>query len=365
MRVVFRVDASRRIGTGHMVRCLTLASVLRDRGAAVSFVSRPHEGHLLEAVTRAEFAVSVLPGPEASSSADEDGRFAWLGTSETDDAAQTVALLGKRRPDWLVVDHYAIDAGWESVVRPHVGKILAIDDLADRKHACDGLLDQNYSPEGRARYDGLVPADCRLLLGPGFALLRPEYHEYRRTQRTAVSPICRVFVFFGGTDAPGATKMALEALSTPGLAHMNLHVVVGANYSDRAELEDLAARRGNTIIEGPRPHLADLMARSHLAIGAGGTTTWERMSLGLPSIVVSLAENQRPLCQRLGEAGLIHYLGNVECVSREVIAAEVEALIGDEPRLAEMRAASMRLVDGMGAPRVADVMEGDGGGHED
>lgn len=352
MRVVFRVDASCRIGTGHVVRCMTLAAALREGGAEVSFISRAHEGHLLERLRSAGFKVSVLPAPIVAAPEGSEDYSAWLGVTQAVDAAQTVDRLDGPPPDWLVVDHYGLDIAWESALRPHVHCILVIDDLANRIHDCDALLDQNYAAGGAARYRDLAPENCRLLLGPEYALLRPEYRAFRMRPRPGGAKLERVFVFLGGTDHRGATRSVLEVLAEPSFRELVVHVVVGPNYADRASLDAVAARRGQTIVEGPRPHLAEAMWMADLGLGAGGTTTWERMCVGLPSLVVSVAENQRPACEALERDGLIMYLGSIDGFRLPGLRAALGALQREPERLEEYRASGRRVVDGLGASRI-------------
>lgn len=360
MKVVFRVDSSRLIGTGHLVRCMTLGATIRERGIAVEFIGRAHRGNLLDRLSVEGFAATVLPPPSAdreSASADHTVNYAdWLGVPQAEDADQTIEAIAGSVPDWLVVDHYGLGAKWEARLRPHVGRILAIDDLANRSHDCDVLLDQNYAFEPQSRYRGLVPPDCRLLVGPRYALLRPEYREYRMESRTRAGNARRLLVFLGGTDRYGVTLTALEALSAPELSHLEVDVVVGTNNADRPRIEELAARRARTFVQGPRPHLADLMSAADLAIGAGGATTWERMCLGLPSVVVSVAQNQQSCCEALCAAGLIEYLGEVPRVRGDDLHRALMALIDNPERLASLTAANLVEVDGLGTPRVADVV---------
>lgn len=169
MQIVFRVDSATQIGSGHLMRCLTLATALREKGATCAFVCRSHPNNLIALLRQKGFTVYELPqGTEPRSSDD-------LGVPLEVDAQQTQTLLEKLgQVDWLVVDHYGIDANWERFLRPWVKRIFVIDDLADRPHDCDVLLDQNYTHR-QDRYDGLVPAHCSLLLGPQYALLRSEF----------------------------------------------------------------------------------------------------------------------------------------------------------------------------------------------
>ncbi|MEX6780098.1 UDP-2,4-diacetamido-2,4,6-trideoxy-beta-L-altropyranose hydrolase, partial [Limnospira fusiformis] len=211
MKVIFRVDSSAQIGSGHLIRCRTLAEELRRRGAEVRFICREHRGNLIHLLSQAAFPVTVLPPPPQSSGEMEENYQAWLGVSAETDAQETLLALGGESADWLVVDHYGLDAVWERQLRPQVKQILVIDDLANRPHDCDVLLDQNYSQLGEQRYQGWVPHSCRLLLGPRYGLLRPEYPLYRQALSPHRGQVRRVLVFFGGTDSQNMTGKALEA----------------------------------------------------------------------------------------------------------------------------------------------------------
>ena len=355
MNVVIRTDASTRIGLGHLVRCRTLAAALRDQGATVRFICRAHPGHQIAALRPDGFDVTALPAPPDQEAADGD-YAAWLGVPQDQDAAETVGTLSAPRPDWLIVDHYGLDATWELALRPHVDRILVIDDLANRRHDGDLLLDQNYAPAGANRYQDLLPAGTRTLLGPAYALLRPEYALHRQTLRPRDGQVRRVLVFFGGTDSHNLSGRALSALSEPALAHLEVDLVIGANHPQREQLTVQAAARPGTRVHGPRPHLADLMAAADLAIGAGGATTWERCCLGLPSLVVSLADNQRPACAALAADGLIRYLGHADQVSAATLRAALVQALRDPAGLRAQASAASATVDGQGTQRVIDAL---------
>ena len=190
MRVVFRADASVTIGTGHVMRCLTLAEALRKAGAEVAFVCRELDGNLAGLIEARGFDVHVLPPLEPPTDP-----LTWTAAHWHEDAAQTASFL-KTRADWLVVDHFALEHRWEKEMREHANRLMVIDDLADRVHDCDLLLDQNYLQEP-ARYDTLVPAHCRKLLGPAYALLRDEFRRAReawpREDRSEVEAHLRLF----------------------------------------------------------------------------------------------------------------------------------------------------------------------------
>lgn len=358
MNIAIRTDASNRIGVGHLTRCRTLAESLRAHGAVVHFICRRHPGNQIQALQDEGYCVSALPKAPEQTAIDSD-YAAWLGVSQDQDAEETRAALqtnanhGKHDPvDWLIVDHYGLDEHWEQQLRPMARRILVIDDLANRAHDCDLLLDQNYSADMENRYDEKIPQQTVRLIGPEYALLRPEYAEWRHKRQHKVDQVRRVFVFFGGTDPNNLTGMTLSALSCPAFEGIAVDVVVGANNPNKEAIEAQAAAAPQITLHHPRPHLADLMAQADLAIGAGGTTTWERCCLGLPSLVISIAANQRPACEALASANMIEYLGHKDHIIEQAVLAAIEKLLSETALRNTLAEASAALVDGMGVERV-------------
>ncbi len=356
MRVAFRADASREIGTGHVMRCMTLATALRDRGADVSFVCREHPGHLCALLETRGFAVSRLPvAPSPSWNGAEPSHAGWLGASWPDDAAATHAALdeGKGAVDWLVVDHYALDHRWERELKARAAQIMVIDDLADRAHDCALILDQNLVPEMDGRYDGLVPESCGRLTGPQYALLQPEYAELHDRTPPRRGPVRRVLVYFGGADQANVTGRALSALGSLRVPHLAVDVVVRAGMT----LADFPEARVvcDVVLHDSLPSLAPLMAQADLSIGAAGGTTWERLCLGLPALVVSLAENQRSVASALHDRGLVRWLGDETQVTSAVIADALRAAV-DQGVDEQWSRRCRETVDGRGVSRVCAVL---------
>jgi len=342
MKVAIRADASTRMGSGHIRRCLALAQALRRHGATVTFVSRAWPGHQLHSLRREGFGVEELPPP------------ANPVLEQAADAFATIDRLKYTHPDWLVVDHYELDATWETALRLHVKRLMVIDDLANRPHDCDILLDQTLTDTpGEVRYRGLLPAQCATLFGPRFALLSEEYARYRRTARPQLDNIQRVLVSMGGSDLDDATGLAVRAMSERDLAGLELDVVVGANYPHRERLLGLASTRGRTTVRGPLPSLTEAMAGAHLAVGAGGSTSWERLCFGLPAVLVSIADNQAPSCRGLHAAGLAFYAGDAAALTPGTLAAVIRDAVSRLERLRRMSRDAWSTVDGLGAPRVA------------
>ncbi len=296
LKFAFRADASIDIGSGHVMRCLTLADKLRAQGAQTLFLCRNFPGHLHDIVEARGHALHRLPLPDTpcTPEAQAPAHAAWLGVAWQQDSEQCAAALAAwERPDWLIVDHYAIDRRWEQRLRKHGRKIMVIDDLADRTHDCDLLLDQNLQSSD-VRYQGRLPENCRRLLGPRFALLRPEFAAWRTKRSTPDGHLHRLLVFFGSGDPHNFSATALQAIRASGLSEQcHVDLVLGAANPHRAAIEAIYRSLPTISVHTQTPNMAALMAEADLMIGAAGTTSWERCCLGLPAIVVSVADNQR------------------------------------------------------------------------
>lgn len=360
MRVVFRVDASVQIGTGHVMRCLTLADALRERGAACRFVTRALPGHLGGMIEERGFELTLLDSPkqDAADIAGPPAHAAWAGVSWQHDMAETRDAIAQA--DWLILDHYAFDARWQQGVMDRVGRIMVIDDLADRPHRAALLLDQNLGRAG-SDYDGLVPEDCRRLIGPHHALLRPEFAKLRETalaQRKARG-LRRLMISMGGTDVADATSTVLRALRGAALPDdIRLSVVMGSRAPALARVRALAAQMPwPTEVLVDMRNMAALMADADLAIGAGGGTTWERCCLGLPSIIVETADNQagavaamESASAAMGTGPLTDYGFGVRLCAAVASAAR---------KLGELSSFAAQICDGAGSQRVAAALVGE------
>ncbi len=354
MQVVFRADASRYIGSGHIMRCLTLADALHERGAACLFVCREDEGHMIDLIAERGHTINILPKlkRDISSTGTDSLNATLLSGDWLFDAQQVKQLLRCKKFDWLIVDHYALDYRWELAMRNVCHRIMVIDDLANRRHNCNLLLDQNYGSFAE-RYKDLIPVGCIQIHGPKFALLKSIYAKSREVQKILSGKIERVLIFFGsGEDYENLTGMALQAFQAPGLTEIELEIVVGFSYLHKEKLEVMADIRGKTRIHTQLPDLSELMIKSDLAIGAGGATTWERCCLGLPSIVISTADNQLPACQALSAEGIIEYLGHINDVVTKTLINAILNLLNSPDKLNLYRKACRQLVDGRGVDRV-------------
>ena len=302
MNVFIRADASINIGVGHVMRCLTLAKELHDNGATVHFICRELQGNLITDLR--DKGIKVYPlalyhPPEQRADGDDtpsSHAFDWrLDARATSDVLQQFQDI-----EWLVVDHYDIDARWEKVVRGHVKKIMIIDDLADRRHDCDLLLDQNFSTLSN-RYDTLLPANCRQLLGPKYALIRQEFLATKGAKSRSPGKAGHILVSFGGTDPTNETAKVISALEED----ISADIVLGSTAPHRAEIQQQVDALPHVTLHIQPENVAWIMAQADIAIGAGGSTMWERCTLGLPSIVIITADNQRQGTEALATKGYI------------------------------------------------------------
>lgn len=364
MDVVIRTDASREIGTGHVMRCLTLSDRLKSSGATVRFICRPFEGNLIAFLRKRGHFVNILPALNSPIGCDParhpTSHGAWLGTSFQTDASDTLRALGQDVPDWLIVDHYAIDRRWESLMRPHCQKILAIDDLADRPHDCDVLVDQTFGRTAED-YRALVPNDCRVAAGATYALLRDEFAKirdeslYRRRNDTEVK---NILITMGGIDNGNATGLILDALKSCRLSpQIKLFIVMGGQSPWLTHVQEKAKNfpwLAEVIVD--TSDMARLMSESDLAIGAAGSTSWERCCLGLPCVIVVLAENQEMTAHRLDAAGAAKAIDDIHDVPGSLYRA-LHPLMEHVEKRRRMIDACAAITDGHGTSRVLDLLE--------
>lgn len=313
MNILIRVDSSNLIGSGHLMRCLTLAERQRKAGDNVVFVCRDLDGNLSNIVCERDFGLVLLP------KVDNHGNFTgyakWLTVTQQQDANDTImAISTMEHINCVVVDSYAIDETWEKMIRPYTDEIFVIDDLANRVHDCDFLLDQDLYDNMEQRYNGLVPDHCKKMLGPRYALLREEFYKAREKQKKRETVVKNILVFYGGVDTTDETTKAIVALKDlrSELADVTVDVIVGASNARKNKLKAICEK--SEVMKWIRYHeqvenIAEFMCKADLMLGAGGTTMWERCFLGLPAVVTAVADNQVDCCIAARDRELIEYLG--------------------------------------------------------
>lgn len=355
--MILRVDASIEMGTGHVMRCLTLADELKSQGAEITFISRAHPGHMGDAISNKGYKLYSLPAPTDTYQVREDdvAHASWLGVTWEQDAEETRLVIGDSKPDWLIIDHYGIDVRWHKILRDQTDQIMALDDLADRPLDCDILLDQTYGRQGDD-YQALLPPSCKMLLGSRYAMLRPEFPELRATaiiKRKENNGINDILVSMGGMDPENVTATVLEGLLEVDWKHKPvIDVVLGGKAPNLQQVVATAKKSTLEIqVSTDVTDMAERMLTADLAIGAGGTTSWERCCLGLPALAVISAENQQMVSKELDEKGAIRLLG----IGREICAVDIkkniEQLMLKPVQLHNMSQAGFGVTDGLGVKR--------------
>lgn len=354
MNIVFRVDSSLVMGSGHLMRCLTLAESFLSKGASVVFISRSHEGNLNTLIREKSFQLFELPIKASGKGAESYAK--WLGATWDEDVEQVKLILAEVKPNVLFVDHYSLDYKWENEVKNQCSTLVVIDDLADRKHECDVLIDQTY---GRPveDYQQYVPKQCLCLVGSDYAILRREFLEHREfsLERRKNFYLQNILIMFGGVDNDNFTGRVLQSLKHCNLSKkIQITVVMGANAPHIHKVKMTAKQLlFNVEVLSDVRNMASLMANSDLAIGAAGSSSWERCCLGVPSIAVVVAENQKKIAKNLKDENA------VILVNEPVEENLIEEL--DNITTCKMRELSyncVTLVDGLGAKRVSERVLG-------
>ena len=360
MRTLFRVDSSSIIGAGHVMRCLTLARRIRDAKGTCVFVCRKHEGNLSEFIRSDGFEVRILPEVSPKTEVLVEDHSTWFGTLRELDAEQTLGVCREMGGvDWLIADHYAVDWRWTEALREGTKKVLIIDDLVDRLHDCDALLDQTYGATVHD-YEKLVKGQFIPMMGTEYTLLREEFKMLRSQslkKRELKSSVERVLIAMGGMDLRDLTCDIIHALKnkreTKGLT---LDVVISSCSPYLTRIRDTAEKYQGVCLHVDTDKMAELMFECDVAVGAGGTTTWERCALGLPAVCISTAQNQERLLKSVSEQEAIIYAGCWQSSGPTEIVEHLQPLIENQEIRYSVSSRAAILCDGNGASRVTEQM---------
>jgi UDP-2,4-diacetamido-2,4,6-trideoxy-beta-L-altropyranose hydrolase len=356
MRVAFRVDASSRIGLGHLVRCLALARAVRSLGADVLVLMRRHDVDVSARIAEADCALRWL-APPGSNDVDavavkEPVHASWAGVPWYIDAAESAREVSAWNASWVVIDHYSFDARWHRHIRGEAGvRIAAIDDLADRDLDVDLLIDHNFVKDHQTKYAGRVAPRTPILGGPRFALIGPAYAKGPRY--VFGGAVRKIGIFMGGVDASDLTTRAWEGCRRTAGFRGEIGIATTSANPHLLRLRAHIAHDHDTSLAVDLPDLSDFFAEHDLQIGAGGGATWERCCAGAPALTLVVAENQLGVVEELSAAGVVAALPSGHDPTAETIGRAVAELLGQPDRLATMSARSRKLVDGLGAERVA------------
>ncbi len=348
MNIAIRVDSSIDIGSGHVMRCLTLAEQFRECGNQVEFICRKAKGSMEMIIEHQHFDVISLPEIDTDI-------LTWMENNYEVDANETLNILSTRNIDLLVIDHYGIDSKWENKFNNY--KLMVIDDLANRSHTCDFILDQNFYKNAEKRYEKYISNKTITCFGPKYMLIRKEFHlNYeKRSNKT-------IFVFFGSMDQKNETLKTLKALKRlQRKYYFGIIVVVGQSNPHKEEIESYSKRLRDCEFYCQVTNMAELMGECHFSITAGGTITWERSVMDLPGIIIVVAENQVELTENLVEINASGFLGESEYVTEESIAHAIESIL-ENPKILEQWLLNMNKIvnkkDILNQPILEKIKEG-------
>lgn len=361
INVVFRADASIYIGSGHIMRCLVLAQTLISKwDARCVFVMKAHERHLADLVALNGIDFVLLP-LELGHSFDLFNYATWVGGGAEADAVLTKdaaeVYFDSTEIDWVVVDHYGLDKSWESLFAKSGVQVAVIDDLVNRHHVADILIDQTC---GRAsqEYQGLIPSYTTCLTGESFSLLRPEFCMQREAslrRKRDFQVVKKVVLSFGSTDPGNVTPEVLKSLAPFFVKHDACAVVIISSTAPHlVELKSLIAKLPYPAeLHIDSNNVAKLLVESDVAVGAAGSATWERCALGVPTLLIQTAENQSEVVKRVCQFGAAQaFYGSLD--SAEIVDA-LESVV-ENYRAISSRAC--QLIDGLGSSRIVEHFKG-------
>ena len=360
---LIRTDATSLIGSGHLMRCLNLAHGLRHRGQRVIFICRIHDDSIHRNLINTDFELVELPPLPPLKSTLHESYLDWLGCSQEQDLRDTLLAIKSydlNEPFYAVVDHYALDSIWENAFQIYfpLVKLLAIDDLANRKHSAHYLLDSGLDVNRYSSSSELVVSSCKLYLGPQYALLSSDYSSFLPLPPVRTR-LRRILVFLGGVDSHNFTLNILEELISPSYHKFKIDVVLGSASPHKVSVSRFISNSPNISLHIGLPSLSHLIARADLAIGAGGSSAWERACLGLPSIIIPIASNQisnSHQLQRVGAAVPL-FFNSVNDLTLQLRSAL--AHIEDNPGILQrMSTDCFQLTDGRGVQRIITSLLG-------
>lgn len=356
-KVLIRVDSSRLIGTGHLSRMLVLAATFQGAGYDVEIATRELSGYIDTAGLGLTTHILSKPSPSIRSTSAGEGYESWLGVPLELEISEMKEIVSQSQPHIIVVDHYALDQTWELSMKEFCHVLVAVDDLANRPHNSDVLIDHNHFGEKASdRYRKLVAADTLMLLGTSFSLLDPAYGlPAKKTDMIIGEHNCKVLVFFGGSYEGPLFFQTLEALSASKYSELFEVTIVSRSFTTPRNF-DASALHSLTVL-GPQRSLHSLLASTDFVIGSGGVNTWERLAMNKFALVISIAQNQESLTEELDELGYLNYLGKASNIHTTQFVLAIDDLYENKYDLSRKLRDKPQLVDGRGTFRVLAELE--------
>jgi UDP-2,4-diacetamido-2,4,6-trideoxy-beta-L-altropyranose hydrolase len=340
MHLYIRADADTKIGTGHIMRCIALGQAWQDHGGKVTFISHCETVALRQRIINEGFDFISVEN----------------SYSDSNDLSQTLAYLKHLSPTWLVLDGYYFTPDYQKSIRDAGIRLLVIDDMSHLSHYhADIILNQNIHG---LDLNYCCDEDTTLLLGTRYVLLRREFLKYRDFKRQVPERAKNILVTLGGGDPDNVTLKVIEAIKLLNGPDLEVKIVIGPSNPHVAEIKNslLSTLCHMHCIENAG-NMPELMIWADLAISGGGSTCWELSFMGLPNIVLILAENQRRIAEGLNDAGVAVNLGWCNKVTDDNIAEAIEGMIKDKEIQRKMSLLGQELVDGYGSGKICEIIK--------
>lgn len=339
--LLIRADATVAIGTGHVMRCIALAQAWQQTGASVTFIMATQPSALQDRIRAEGFSVLLLR----------------VAPGSANDAEQTAMVAHQMTAAWIVADGYCFDATYQHILKEKGHRVLLIDDYGHAEYYfATMVLNQNISADEKMYIHR--ESSTRLLLGTQYALLRREFWPWRGYRRAVSEPTRKILVTLGGSDPDNVTLMILHALYEIERTDLEVVVVVGGS-NPYYETLHVAAHDATFPVSLRQnvTNMPELMAWAEIAVTAGGSTCWETAFMGLPNIILVLAQNQEKIAAVLDARGVAINLGWATTIDPSTIATTLEQLAYNTSQWQMMSENGQRLVDGYGAARVVALLQ--------
>jgi UDP-2,4-diacetamido-2,4,6-trideoxy-beta-L-altropyranose hydrolase len=352
MKILIRVDSGSIIGTGHVMRCFNLINNLKilSNNIEAEFICRYHNNNIINLI-KPYYNVHILP---ITNNVTLDNKT-WLGSTLQSDIQYTQSILKQNTYDILLIDHYSIDYHWEYSMKFLVSKIIVIDDLFNRKHYCDILIDQNIYNHNP--YVDLVPNHCKVLLGTDYLILNPIFLNYNNNNKSLSSNKIIIHISFGGSDIHNLTNKILNTvINNKDRIHrysdIMFDVIIGKANCNYNDIKERYSNYNNIRIYYSVNNMVDLLYNSSFCIGSTGTSIYERIYMNKPSISITIADNQINIADTLHNKRLTNYIGHYDTFTDSMLIDYINIMINNYKD-----SYFNNIIDGKGCHRILDMLK--------
>lgn len=344
MNILFRVDASNIIGTGHVYRCLNLAQLYKKNNN-IYFISKNHNFNLNENIKEKFTCYTIdLKNPDKVNLNIDS----WLGEDYKNDVNKTISVIinNNLKIDWLIIDHYAIDEKWEKIIKKYVKNICVIDDFTNRKHDCNILINQQINNDDIIKYKDILNNDCKILTGNDYLFFHERYYSLNMNKK--INSLKKINIFMGGSDTHNITNTIIDIcydFNNKNNLNINFDVIIGKSNKNYKQIKNKIINYKNFHLYYNLDFIGNLLLDADLAIGAPGTTSYERCLTQTPTLMICLATNQKTVIQKFIDSETVIYLGDLDSNYQEKLIFNLENLNNYPSELKKMSNNCKKCID--------------------